>query len=136
MKKFDFSVHFTIKDQSLDDINKKLDDWLVNNKSIMDLSERDINEPRIVLHHCFLPREIVVEKGFDTKLIDSLDELSEDQVRWFNCGEGGLGMSRLLMLQNLKRLSGVALFIGELKEGVKEEYELAVQIGVECILIN
>jgi hypothetical protein len=40
------------------------------------------------------------------------------------------------MLENLKKLNGVALFIGEIKEGVEEEHNLALQLGVECILID
>lgn len=43
-----------------------------------------------------------------------MDGLSKNQIRWFSCGDGGIGISRLLMLENLKRLNGVALFIGEI----------------------
>ena len=132
-KKYDASIHFTIKGQSMADIDKKIDNWL-ENQSRIDFSESD-ETGRSVLHHCFLPRETVVAKGFGTEVVDALDEISgENQIRWFGASET-LGMSRLLMLQNLKRLNGIALFVGEVKEGVKEEYELATQIGVECILI-
>ena len=116
-------------------IENKFDKWFENNSDIIDCSERGINEQRTVFHHCFLPREIVTQKGFNTAIVDFLDTISEDQVRWY-CANENLGMSRLLMLQNLKRLNGVALFVGEIKDGVKEEYELATQLGIECIVIE
>jgi len=133
-KKYDASIHFTIKGQTMEEIDKKIDIWL-ENQSLIDFSEKAEGEPSSVLHHCFLPRETVVAKGFGTEVVDVLDEISgENQIRWFGASDT-LGMSRLLMLQNIKRLNGIALFVGEVKEGVKEEYELATQIGVECILI-
>ncbi len=134
-KKYDASIHFTIKGQTMAEIDKKIDKWLEENKAIIDFSEREEGESAAILHHCFLPREAVIVKGFGTEVVDSLDEISgENQIRWFGASDD-LGMSRLLMLKNLKRLNGIALFIGEVKEGVKDEYELAAQIGVECILI-
>lgn len=134
MKKFDFTLHFTIKGQKVPDISSKLEDWLVENKEIIDLSERAEGDPNVVLHHCFLPEKIVIEKGFSTDVIDLLNELAEDQVCWYGV-DGDLGMSRLLMLQNIKRLNGISIFVGEIKEGVKDEYDLAKEMGIECVLI-
>jgi hypothetical protein len=134
MKKYDLSIHFTIKGQTMTEIDSKIDNWLEANKDILDCSEKEEGEPTTVLHHCFLPREIVEAKGFSTDVVDSLDEIASNQVRWYSVHED-LGMSRLLMLQNLKRLNGVALFVGEVKEGVKDEYLLASQLGVKCIII-
>lgn len=133
-KKYDASIHFTIKGQTMKEINKKIDNWLAT-QSLIDFSEKAEGEPSAVLHHCFLPREMVVARGFSTEVVDTLDEISgESQVRWFGASDD-LGMSRLLMLQNIKRLKGIAIFVGEVKEGVKEEYELSSQMEVECVLI-
>lgn len=135
MKKYDFSLHFTLKGQNMHAINKKLDAWLESNKKILDLSEKAENEPETVLHHCFLSRERVLQKKFSLEVVDSLDELAgAQQVMWYDATED-LNMSRVLMLQNLKRLNGVALFVGAITDGVKEEYDLAMQEGIECILI-
>lgn len=134
MKKLDLSIHFTLKDQSIIDIEEKTDKWL-EGQTFIDFSEQEIPQPLPILHHCFLPREVVVQKGFATDVVDMLDQIAgENQVRWFGVSEN-LPMSRLLMLTNLKRVNGMALFVGEIKEGVKEEWDLAQSMGIDCICI-
>lgn len=132
--KTDVSIHFTIKDQPLDVIEDKINKWFRDGKHVVDFSER--TEPRSILHHCFLPREIVIEKGFSEDLVDMLDMISEFQVRWFNTHAYGLVWSRQLMLENLAKLGGTAIFVGEIKEGVKEEYDIAEKLGLDIIHIK
>jgi hypothetical protein len=40
------------------------------------------------------------------------------------------------MLENLAKLNGLAVFIGEIKEGVLEELELAKELGLDILLIE
>ena len=92
--------------------------------------------PRSVLHHCFLPEKIVLEKGFPNDIYDEiLHPMFEDKVCWFGVSDYGLEWDRKLMLENLKKLNGVAIFVGEIKEGVKEEYDICQELGVECLVI-
>lgn len=121
----DISIHFTLKGQTIEEIQGKLNDWFANKK----------HNPHMVLHHCFLPREIVVEKGFDTSVVDFLDGLADNQVRWYNTSPKGLGVSRFLMLQNLLRCNGTAIFIGDIKEGVLEEFDHVETMQIKRVLI-
>lgn len=124
----DFSVHFTLKAQSLDEIKSKLGKWLAaSNKRIT---------PHTVLHHCFLPREVVIAKGFDTSVVDYLDELAPNQVCWYNASPKGLGVSRFLMLQNLQRVGGTALFVGKVQDGASEEYDHLSMMQIKNVLIS
>lgn len=135
--KTDVSIHFTTKEQSIDVINKKFDDYIINNQDSLPFDFSESTEPRSVLHHCFLPEKIVEEKGFSTEIYDDiLHQTSEHKVCWFGVSDYGLHWDRRLMLENLKKLNGVALFIGEIKEGVKEEYDMALELGIDIVLIH
>lgn len=134
--KTDVSIHFTTKGQTVQEINKKFNDYINNNQKTLpfDFSER--TEPRSILHHCFLPEKVVKEKGFSTEIYDEiLHPTSEQKVCWFGTSDYGLVWDRRLMLENLAKLKGVAVFIGEIKEGVKEEYELCQELNIDCVLI-
>jgi len=122
-----YTIHFTIKDQSLEKIKEKLKKYL---------DKLPFQEKALAFHHCFMPRTLVEEKGFSTDLVDVLDELCiPDQIRWYNTTDS-IAESRRLMLNNIAQIPRAqALFIGEIKEGVKEEYDLAKQLGIDCVLI-
>jgi len=134
--KTDVSLHFTIKGQTVQEIDQKLEKYFQENKEnlIFDFSEP--STPRSVLHHCFLPEQMVKDKGFSTEVYDEiLHTMSEHKVCWFGSSDYGLEWDRRLMLENIAKLGGVSVFVGEIKEGVKDEYDLAQELGVECILI-
>lgn len=134
--KTDVSIHFTTKGQTVEEINTKFNDYIRNNQETLpfDFSER--TEPRSVLHHCFLPEKVVKEKGFDTAIYDDiLHPTSENKVCWFGTSDYGLEWDRRLMLENLAKLNGVAVFIGEIKEGVLDELNLVTELGIETLLI-
>lgn len=134
--KTDVSIHFTTKGQTVEEINTKFNEYIRNNQKTLpfDFSER--TEPRSILHHCFLPEKVVIEKGFSTDIYDDiLHPTSENKVCWFGTSDYGLEWDRLLMLENLAKLKGVAVFIGEIKEGVAEEYKIVQDLGIECLLI-
>ena len=134
--KTDVSIHFTTKGQTVEEINTKFNNYIENNQGNLpfDFSER--TEPRSVLHHCFLPEKVVKEKGFDTAIYDDiLHPTSEHKVCWFGTSDYGLVWDRRLMLENLAKLKGVAVFIGEIKEGVADELKLVQELGIETLLI-
>lgn len=135
MKHYDVSLHFTPKGQDVKEIFNKIDKWLENNSDTVDFSERKEGETRTVLHHCFMKRADVEAKGFDTTICDELECFSEDTICWNGVSQSTIGMDRLLMLQNLKRLNGIAIFVGNIVDGVREELELAKQIDVKTIII-
>jgi hypothetical protein len=137
--KTDVSIHFTLKGQTTKEIAKKLDAFCdgenLNNPKF-DFSERLEGAPRNVLHHCFLPEKVVKEKGFPTDVYDDiLDPFSEDKVCWYGTSDYGLVWDRRLMLENLKKVDGLAIFVGDIKEGVEEEYNIAKELGIECLFI-
>lgn len=135
--KTDVSIHFTTKGQTVEEINKKFNDYIDNNQETLpfDFSER--TEPRSILHHCFLPEKLIIEKGFDTAIYDDiLHPISENKVCWFGTSDYGLEWDRLLMLENLAKLKGIAVFIGEIKEGVADELKIVQKLGIEYLLIH
>ena len=139
MKKYDLSIHFTLKGQTVEQVDEKFSKWLDsdNYQGQFDFSENDEEEPRNVLHHCFLPKEKVFARKIGTEVWDFLDTISEHIICWngvWNDGDS-IYWDRRLMLENLKKLDGVAIFLGEIKEGVEEEYKIAQELGIECILI-
>lgn len=139
--KTDISIHFIIKGQSIEELDQKLTKFFVQNRDKLpfDFSERTY--PRSVLHHCFIPQHILEEKGISTEVYELLDGLAETQVYWYGSSnyynsEGpALSWDRMLMLENLKKLNGLAVFLGELKEGVLLEFNLATEIGVDILHI-
>jgi hypothetical protein len=139
MKKYDLSIHFTLKGQTVEQIDQKLNNWLDSDKyqGQFDFSENDEDEPRNVLHHCFLPKEKVIARQIGTEVWDFLDTISEHIICWngvWNDGDS-LCWDRRLMLENIQKVNGISIFIGDIIEGVKEEYDIAVELGIDCILI-
>ena len=140
MKKYDLSIHFTLKGQTIEQIDEKFSKWLEsdNYQGQFDFSENDIdNEPRNILHHCFLPKEKVIARKIGTEVFDFLDTISEHIVCWHGVSgeQMGLTWDRIYMLQNLKKVNGIAIFIGEIEGGVAEEYAICQDQKIECILI-
>ena len=139
MKKYDLSIHFTLKGQTVEQIDQKFSNWLDsdNYRGQFDFSENDEDEPRNVLHHCFLPKEKVIARKIGTEVWDFLDTISEHIVCWngvWNDGES-ICWDRRLMLENIQKVDGISIFIGDIIEGVKEEYDIAQDLGIDCILI-
>ena len=134
MKK-DVSIHFTIKGQSVGEIAGKLENARKDGLLPFEFSIEE-QEVRTVLHHCFLPEKLVKERKFSTEIYDRvLNPMTVHQVCWFDASHLGLLWSRKLMLENIKKTNGVAVFVGEIKEGVEEELRLAQNAGVEIIHI-
>lgn len=134
--KTDVSIHFTTKGQTVAEINKKFDDYITKNQESLPFDFSESTVPRSVLHHCFLPEKVVIEKGFPTDIYDDiLHPKCENKVCWYGTSDYGLAWDRQLMLENLAKLKGIAVFIGEIKEGVAEELEIVKELGVDYVLI-
>ena len=139
MKKYDLSIHFTLKGQTVEQVDEKFSKWLDsdNYQGQFDFSENDEEEPRNVLHHCFLPKEKVIVRKIGTEVWDFLDTISEHIICWngvWNDGDS-LYWDRRLMLENIQKINGISIFIGDIIEDVKEEYDIAQELGIECIVI-
>lgn len=119
----DISIHFTLKDQSIEDLKA-----LFYESPMAEQLSRE-QSPALAVHHCFLTREEVKSKGFATDIHDFLDEISDVEVNWSKTG-ADLNTSRMNMLINLGKLDGLAIFIGEIRDGVETEYAMAQQAGV------
>ena len=109
MKKYDLSIHFTLKSQTVEQVDEKFSKWLDsdNYQGQFDFSENDEEEPRNVLHHCFLPKEKVIARKIGTEVWDFLDTISEHIICWNGVWNDGnsLYWDRRLMLENLKKKS-------------------------------
>ena len=139
MKKYDVSIHFTLKGQTVEQVDGKFSKWVDsdNYQGQFDFSENDEEEPRSVLHHCFLPKEKVIARKIGTEVWDFLDTISEHIICWngvWNDGDS-LYWDRRLMLENIQKINGISIFIGDIIEDVKEEYDIAQELGIECIVI-
>lgn len=80
----------------------------------------------VVLVHGFMPREVVVEKGFSTDLVDTLASLFPDQI---NCYEDDKP-NREKMADILHGYNGEAYIIGTRIDGVATEAALYRMKGI------
>ena len=88
------------------------------------------NEPYIKFCHCFLPREVVISKGFDTGIVDLLDEvLGDKQLNYIGkcktfeeCMEA-LPEARERVAKDVYRIHVLGTF--DIAKGVKEEIRLS-----------
>lgn len=79
-----------------------------------------------ILVNGFMPKHVVLEKGFDTVVVNTLEELFPIQINCYHKGRP----DREEMSDILKETGGNAYLIGDLKEGVKEEWEIYTEKGV------
>lgn len=134
--KTDVSIHFTTKGQTIEDLNRKFNDYISQNQDTLPFDFSEKSNPRTVLHHCFLPETIVQERGWSNDIYDTiLHPTSEHKVCWYGVSGYGLAWDRTLMLENLSKLNGVAVFIGDIVDGVKNEYDLCVLMNIDILLI-
>jgi hypothetical protein len=105
------AISFTIKGQKMSDIRPVLEK----------LSERyAAKDGNTVLIHGFMPRATVVEKGFSTELVDTLDELFPVQVGCYHNGKP----NRDAMVAIVTDSEADVYAIGSIVDGVAEEVEL------------
>lgn len=135
-KQLDFSIHFTIKGQSVEEIFNKIKTFQKENPDALDLNYRPGDGVVPVLHHCFMRKADVQSRGFDTTLCDKLAELSQYSICWNGVSQNNLEEDRALMLRNLKKVGGTAVFVGNIIEGVQDEYNLALFTGCKILRIS
>lgn len=120
------SLHFTIKGQELSAIKKAYGEY------VKTLTPK-IGNP-IELNHCFLPRTIAEEKKISTDVVDFLESITLNRTEWFKSFDS-LKEDRAKMLEYCKSAGAVAVFIGEIKEGVLEEFKAVKEAGIEYVHI-
>ena len=147
MKKTNISVHFTTKGQTVEEIQEKLVKFFeTQEETIPQRFQINLHGPnekvksldvdRTVFHHCFLPLIEVKNRNFPTSIYDVvLNPLPGMRLCWYGISDFGIHWDRKLMLENLYNVGGIALFVGEIKDGVKDEFELVQRLGVDFIII-
>jgi hypothetical protein len=126
-----FSLHFTTKDQEPEQINRAFVNWLMANGFVMEGNE--------LLYHCFIPRKEAKNlSNFEiiSRTLDVLDNICKKQIICRGATHSSIEKDRDIMMKTLKHLSGTAFFIGKIIEGVKIEHDLAVENGVDVVLIE
>lgn len=101
-------IAFTLKGQDFAKIKQKLieiHNW------------HDVDD--VVLLHGFMPREVIIEKGFSTEVVDALDQLFPTQINFYKDGP-----LRELMAKAAIALNANLYFVGQIKEGVAEEAKM------------
>lgn len=104
------AISFTLKDQPFDSIRETLERISLNHGAI---------SGNCCLVHGFMPRSVVIEKGFGTEVVDALDALFPFQL---NCYVGA--PKRITMAQIIKEQKGTVYLVGDIKDGVAEEAAL------------
>ena len=135
MNTTDISLHFTIKGQTIEQIKEKIDNHIASSDNSVLLKLKNLDNANM-LHHCFLPEKKVIELGFSNDVYEKvINHYSWLNACWHGVSGMGLETDRGIMLNNLKKLNGLAVFVGEIKEGVLEEFEKAKDLGVKTLII-
>lgn len=117
----DVSLHFTIKDQSIDAVKQAIE------ASGIDLA-------KVKVHVGFLTPAQVEAKGFGTELNDYLGTLGAELVYYSEEGKE-LAEMRTELLTAIKTVKGQAIFVGALVEGVADELTEAKELKVSILEI-
>lgn len=110
------AVSFTLKGQAFADIYKVLE--MISNQVGGKSGDT-------ILVHGFMPRDIVLDKGFTTNVLDGLWELFPVQI---NCYSNGPERQRMAHI--LKETKGSVFTVGSVIEGVAEEVALYEGAGI------
>jgi len=108
---------FTLKDQDFDKIAEAV-------KSVKNF----VGEDYIVIHG-FMPRAEVIEKGFDTKVVDLLESTFDIRLNMYKDGKP----LRKEMVEVGVKLNARVVVVGEIRDGVKEEVDMYVENGLTIL---
>lgn len=120
--KQDVSIHFSTDGQSIDFIRKALNGF-----------EGGTGTTDKRVHQCFLSKDELEAAGIPLDVPFFFESITVGNVCWSGVTQMNLEEDRKAMLENLKKLNGTALFLGELKGGVLVEYEMAKELGIEIV---
>lgn len=137
MQEVHVSIHFTPKAHRVEDVANALNGFKqIVTSNIKDITTKDVE---IVLHHCFMPIEIVREKGWSEdihQLLNSLDGVVSI-VSHFDGNMENLEDARTEMMEAIYDAEyGGHIFVGDIVEGVAIEYELAIIDGKDNEIIH
>lgn len=127
----DFSIHFP-SNTSREITNSTLifNDWMDKNKE-KHFDLLNIEKDPVIMHHCFFPKNV--------EIVNALNSLWAIRVKWCNngviLGNNEPKVSRNLMLLNLKKVNGLAIFVGEPNQETMLEFKAAQIIGVNTLVI-
>jgi len=125
----DVSLHFSLKHTPLSRVNEIFLVYLLNNPT-------NIDNSATTLHHCFLTRKEVEEKGFPTNVVEWLESITEDitTVISYSKGMDNVEESRTEMMGQMKKgFKPLCIFIGDILDGVETEYEMAKDLGIPTL---
>lgn len=122
------SIHFTPKGQDLKELIKKAEDII----AILRTCDTDL-----IIHHAFLTRKQCEDKGFSCEIPDMFDRFRSLGIRIVEneCGIYNPTEAREEVYATMKH-APIAFFIGEIKEGLLEEYSMMITSDIECIHIR
>lgn len=114
------SLSFTLKGQELEAIKTTIA------KLSAELHER---HECVILVHGFMPKDVVIEKGFSLEVVHCLKEHFPHQIEFYK--EGDLEGMRKRMAAFLKQNKGCAYVIGDATGGVADEIDHYLAAGVQ-----
>ena len=135
-----FSIHFTTKTQTVQQIRGKLLKWQLDNPDLLHLHPVWVKP---IMHHCFMHRVLVEHLGYDTELVDFLDSIEAVNVTHYPmkgdmvvAQPESLFAARVKMIEHIIDFKGSCIFIGDIVEGVQTEYDLAIKLNANIIHIR
>ena len=110
------------------DIVKKFQEWVI--KDNYNILPKTINE-KCTIHYC-------LSEDDNTYISNALEWKCEYFINWMKVSRyEDPTYNELLMYQNLKKLNGIAFFIGPTKgKDIKRQLKLARSLDIKCILIK
>lgn len=124
----DVSIHFQWETHTLEDIECAINDYFNTVKELdFDFCYETQGDSRTVLHHCFENRNDEKEG-----LYEIIDMLASDDVCW----NTGANRQNILMLENVKKLGGASIFVGDIIGDVAKDFCIAERMGIPIIRIE
>lgn len=120
----EISLHFTLKDQELTVIQDTL-----NNEPAFNTIKAKSN-----LNHCFLSLQEVITRELPIDVIEYLNSVADTTTEWF-VDMDSLPEQREAMLNHIKDSNGIAIFVGDVVDGVLEEWNICMEKNISVLHI-
>lgn len=126
----DVSLHFSLKHNNLDSVSKIFSEYIIDNFDVVD------NEYSTI-HHCFLTRQEVVDNGFPDNVVkwfENIESGGTPVICRHSRGLDGIVSAREDMMEQMsKGFKPLCIFIGNIVDGVEEEYNMAKDLGIPTL---